>query len=368
MAVCERLAVMPPGSDAVDDRDDFVGRARAVADEIVPLGDPTEREAIARAAVAHMHGLGPLERLLADPHVDEVMINNGGDVWVDRCGSLTRAGRLAPDVAPRLVERILSPLGRRLDRLSPIVDGRLADGSRICAVIPPVAIDGACLSVRRFGVRTRQLTEFAAPAVADLLTLLVERRCNVLISGATSSGKTSLLNALASRISGNERVITLEDTAELRLDTGHVLRLETRPATADGVPGVTMTDLVRTALRLRPDRLVVGEIRGAEVIDMLQALNTGHSGSLSTCHANNPIDAVRRVAALLLQFAPGWPLDAVDEHIRSSIDVIVHVTRDGAGRRSVSDVIELSSPDDPRPHRPLVTEARVVGHPDRFRP
>jgi pilus assembly protein CpaF len=353
--ICSRLAEPTTlGTAAVP-----IARARLVARELLPLGADGDIDALASAAIAHTHGLGPLQRFLADPSVDEIMVNNGGDVWVERAGEMTRAGRLEDDVTPRLLERIISPLGRRLDRLSPIVDARLADGSRVCAVIPPIAVDGPCLTLRRFGVRRRAIGEFATDPVVEMLGEIVAARCNVLISGATSSGKTSLLNALASLVTPTERIVTLEDTAELRLDAGHVLRLETRPATVDGTPAVTMTDLVRTALRLRPDRIVVGEVRGAEVVDMLGALNTGHSGSLTTCHANGPLDALRRIEALVAQHSPAWPLAAVRDAISASIDIVVHVHRVGTGARQVTDVIELAEPGGDGAHRHLVQRSQL---------
>ena len=353
-------------ANEVDDRA-LIVNARRLARHLLPLTDEREVEAVAQAAVAHVAGLGPLQPFLIDPGVNEIMINNGGDVWIERDGAISLAGRLAADVTPRIIERILNPLGRRLDRLSPIVDARLPDGSRICAVIAPIAIDGPCLTLRRFGIRRRSLGEFADGPVVALLHEIVDRRCNVLISGATSSGKTSLLNVLASRVGTGERIITLEDTAELQLDTAHVLRLETRPATADGVPAITMSDLVRTSLRLRPDRLVLGEIRGAEVMDMLQALNTGHDGSMATCHANGPLDALRRVESLVVQHSPGWPVHAVRDHVRSSVDIVVHVERAAHGRRCVSDIIELAPPAATPTHRTLVDGAIVIGELQRGR-
>ncbi|MEO6125414.1 MAG: ATPase, T2SS/T4P/T4SS family [Ilumatobacteraceae bacterium] len=340
--LCRRLTA--GSADHGDDATLTLHRAIEIARLMAPLASDADVAAMAAAAVAHLHGLGPLQRFLADPAVDEIMVNNGGDVWVERGGQLAHAGRLGADVTPRLIERILDPLGRRLDRLSPVVDARLPDGSRVCAVIPPIAVDGACLTLRRFAVRRRALAEFTSPAVVALLHEIIDRRCNVLISGATSSGKTSLLNVLMSRVSPNERIITLEDTAELRLDATHVLRLETRPRTVDGTPAITLADLVRTSLRLRPDRLVIGEIRGDEVVDMLQALNTGHDGSFTTCHANGPDDAVRRVQSLVVQHTNGWPLDAVHEHVHSSLDIVIHVVRSAEGARRVSEVIELARP------------------------
>jgi pilus assembly protein CpaF len=330
------------------------------------LGTAADVAELAEAAIAQVCGLGPLQRFLTDPTVNEVMVNNGGDVWIERDGAIVRAGRLEADVLPRLIERILSPLGRRLDRLSPIVDARLADGSRVCAVIPPVAVDGPCLTLRRFGVRRRLLAEFAEEPVVALLDAIVVARCNVLISGATSSGKTSLLNALIASTIGrpgradvHERIVTLEDIAELRLDVAHVLRLETRPATVDGTPAVTMTDLVRTAMRLRPDRIVLGEIRGAEVVDMLAAMNTGHAGSFSTCHANGTLDALRRLESLVVQHSPTWPLDAVRDTIHASLDVVVHVERWTDGQRRVAEVLELAPPGAAGTHRSLVTGGRL---------
>ncbi len=322
----------------------------------------------ALAAIANMAGLEPLQPLLLDPLVNEIMINNGGDVWVERDGAIAFARRLSDDVTPRIIERILNPLGRRLDRLSPIVDARLPDGSRVCAVLAPIAIDGTCLTLRRFGVHRRSLAEFADDGVIDVLQDIVDRRCNVLISGAASSGKTSLLNVLVSHVPCGQRVITLEDTAELQLDTAHVLRLETRPATADGVPAITMSDLVRTSLRLRPDRLIIGEIRGSEVIDMLQAMNTGHDGSMATCHANAALDTLRRVEALVVQHAPTWPIDAVREHVRSCLDVVVHLARAADGQRRVTDIVELAQPEagDAIP-RTLVVDGAVKQHLTRGR-
>jgi pilus assembly protein CpaF len=214
-----------------------------------------------------------------------------------------------------------------------------------------VSLDGPCLAVRKFGRHPIALHRFAVPAVESLLRDVVEARCNVVVSGATSSGKTTLLNALAAAIGADERIITLEDSAELRLGAPHVLRLETRPATADGLAAVAMSDLLRAALRLRPDRLVVGEIRGDEAIELVQALNTGHDGSLSTVHANGPADALARIESLVVRSNPGWPLAAVREQVHRSIDVVVHVARSRTGQRAVAHIAQVAAPD----HSPRIT-------------
>ena len=244
---------------------------------------------------ARVEGLGPLEPLLADPTVTEVMVNGPGPVWIERDGRLERVD-VALDNATigLLIERVVGPLGLRVDRASPLVDARLADGSRVNVVVPPLAIDGPCVTIRRFGTRRITLDEVCPPGVAALLAWAVRARCNVVVSGGTGAGKTTLLNALAAAIPAGERVVTIEDAAELRLPGDHVVRLESRPPNAEGAGAVDIRELVRNALRMRPDRIVVGEVRGPEALDMLQAMNTGHEGSLSTCHANGPADALRR--------------------------------------------------------------------------
>ena len=294
--------------------------------------------------VAERSAWGGLERWLQDPTVTEVMVNAGTEVWVERRGVVERVGTIRPATVLAVVEHLLTPLGRRLDRAHPAVDARLPDGARLCAVIEPVAVDGPCVSVRRFAATPIGLDGFAPPEVVALLQELVDARCNVVVSGATSSGKTTLLNALAAHLPGTHRVITLEDVAELRLQHPHVVRLETREATPDGVGAVTLSDLLRTALRLRPDRLVVGEVRGAEAVHLLQALNTGHDGSLCTVHANSAADALDRLASLVLQEVPSWPMAAVRHHLARAVDVVVHVERHERGRR-VAEVREVCLPD-----------------------
>ncbi|MGA1183485.1 MAG: CpaF family protein, partial [Ilumatobacteraceae bacterium] len=242
----------------------------------------------------------------------------------------------------RIIERILLPIGRRVDQASPVVDARLADGSRVCIVIPPVAVDGPCLSIRRFHVRDLPLSAFGDDDVVSLLRDIVAQRCNVVVAGAASSGKTTLLNALCGCVNTGERLITVEDIAELRLQTEHVLRLEARPATYDGSLEVGLSTLLRSALRMRPDRFVLGEVRGSEALDMLTAMNTGHNGSLATCHANSPDDALRRIESMVLQAAPQWPLTAVREHLQAAVDVIVQVERSPNGHRRVARITEVS--------------------------
>lgn len=285
--------------------------------------------------VAEQSPLGGLERWLHDPAVNEVMVNAGSEVWVERDGALHHVGRIRTPTLLAVIEHILTPIGRRLDRSTPMVDARLADGSRLCAVVSPIAVDGPCLTIRRFNTRSITLEGFAPPAVAQLLRELVVQRCNLVVSGATSSGKTTLLNALAREVAPETRVVTLEDVAELRLPHPHVVRLETRDATPDGVGEVGLAELLHTALRLRPDRLVVGEIRGREAVHLLHALNTGHDGSLATVHANSALDALQRLAALVLQEVGNWPLVAVNAHVARAIDAVVHLERSPAGRRVV---------------------------------
>lgn len=285
--------------------------------------------------------LGGLERWLADPAVTEVMVNRGTEVWVERHGAVEHVGAIHEHAALAAIEHILTPLGRRLDRTHPAVDARLHDGSRLCAVIPPIAVDGVCLSIRRFGVGQFTLDDFCTPSTAAALSAAINTRRNVVVSGGASSGKTTLLNCLATMVPATERIITLEDTAELRLQHPHVLRLESREPTAEGVGGIDLAMLLRTALRLRPDRLVVGEVRGPEAVHLLHALNTGHTGSLATLHANSPAHAVQRLAALVAEAAPAWSATSVEQLVRNAVDTVVHLERLPDGRRRVVDLVEL---------------------------
>ena len=365
-AVDERLVEALCRAAERDDGDaDSVVRAHVR--RLAPLATVPDSERLVRAAVARLDGLGALDALLGDNDVDEVLVNAGGDIWVERDGTISRAGSIGASDLAVVIERILAPLGRRLDRTNPVVDARLGDGSRVCAVIPPVALDGACLSLRRFRERALPLAAFGNGDVAGLLDQLLTGRCNVLVSGATSSGKTSLLNTMLGRTAGGERIVVIEDTAELLPAHEHLVRLEARPATPDGLPAVTLEQLVRTALRLRPDRLVVGEVRGPEVLGLVQALNTGHDGSWSTCHANSALDALHRLETLVIQAAPAWPMLAVRQQLTRSIDAVVHVARTGKAARRVVEVGEVVEAGDRLQLQPLVQGDAVVGRSTRVR-
>ncbi len=313
---------------------------------LAPLCSDHQRRELADRAMAHLRGLGELDAYVHDDAIDEVMVNAGREIWIDRNGALELVGELVTDSIDLLIERILAPLGRRVDRSSPIVDARLDDGSRICAVLAPIAVDGTTLSIRRFRRNVLALDAFANAAGCQLLRDLVERRCNIVVSGATSSGKTSLVAALIDGVDATERLLVVEDTAELPVRHPHAVRLEARPATADGPTPVDLAQLVRTALRLRPDRLVVGEARGDEVLALVQAMNTGHDGSMSTCHANGPLDALLRLESLVLAAAPTWPLDAIRHQLARSIDVIVQVERQADNSRRVVAISEVDQPSD----------------------
>jgi len=325
---------------------DLAGEVRALVDRDVALLGPADREAVVAGVLRETVGLGPLEELLADPEVEEVMVNGPGRVYVERRGRLEAAatGFGGEEELRNAIERILAPLGRRVDELSPMVDARLADGSRVNAVIPPLAVDGPALSIRRFGVRRPgpgELVETGTLSAEqrDALRRAVSERRSVLVSGGTGSGKTTLLNALSSFIDPGERVVTIEDAAELRLQQPHVVRLESRTAGVEGRGEVTIRDLLRNALRMRPDRIVIGEVRGVEALDLLTALNTGHDGALSTVHASSARDAVARIETLALMAGVGLPHEAIAAQARRGIDVVVHLERGADGRRRVTEVV-----------------------------
>lgn len=331
-----------------------------LVDAVAPLATVAERDQLIRRSIARLDGLDVLGSLLDDPAVDEVMVNRGAEVWTDRAGRLERWGELPPAAIDTILERVLAPLGRRLDRHTPTVDARLPDGARLCAVIDPVAVDGTTVSIRRHRRREVPLDAFAAPAVVALVREITAARANVLVTGATSTGKTTLLAALVGLLDRSERLVVVEDTAELSLEGRHAVRLETRLATVDGIGAVDAAQLVRTALRLRPDRLVIGEFRGSEAVAIVEALNTGHDGSLATCHANSAVDGLRRVETLVMQAVPTWPLAAIRRQVSRSIDVVIHLRRRADGCRAITEVAEVCEADGEPTVRSLVDGDRVV--------
>jgi pilus assembly protein CpaF len=316
--------------------------------ENAPLS-ATERDDVVEQIVYEVTGLGPIEPLFRDPTISDILINGPRDCYIERRGKLQRVNVTFRDDAHLLtvIDRIVSRVGRRVDESSPMVDARLPDGSRVNAIIPPLALDGPVLSIRRFGaeITAQQLVEKGA-MTDEMLYLLagcVHARLNIIISGGTGSGKTTLLNALSSFIPNSERVVTIEDAAELRLQQEHVVRLETRPPNSEGRGEVLARDLVKNALRMRPDRIILGECRGAEALDMLQAMNTGHEGSLATVHANTPRDALARLETMILFAGTNLPNRAMREQISSAIDVIVQVSRLADGSRRVVSITEVTS-------------------------
>jgi pilus assembly protein CpaF len=307
-----------------------------------------ERERLVERVLRLTAGLGPLDALLADPAVDEVMVNGPGAVWVERRGRIEPTDTAFSSEADLMhaVERILAPLGRRVDEAAPLCDARLLDGSRVNVVIPPLSLTGPCVTIRRFRRQGFSLDDLVSggtlpQTLADFLASCVAARASILVSGGTGSGKTTTLNALSGAIPEDERIVTIEDAAELRVRQRHVVRLEARPPNLEGRGEVTIRQLVRNALRMRPDRIVVGEVRGAEALDMLMALNTGHEGSLSTVHANSPADALRRVETLALMAGVGVPHDAVRDQVASALDLVVHQARDADGARRIESVAEV---------------------------
>lgn len=315
---------------------DPVERLTVLLTEELPLLNSAEVASEARRLAAELVGLGPLQHLLEDPTVTDVLVNGPGEVWIDRGGALQRSGVVLDRPAiERNIERLVGPLGLRADRTNPIVDARLDDGARVAVVLPPLAVDGPLLAIRRHGARRVSLADFGPEPVAALLRELVDRRCNIGVYGSTGAGKTTLLNALAEHVAPEERIVTIEDVAELRLGGEHVVRLEARPGTADGVGRAAIRDLVRAALRLRPDRVVVGEVRGGEALDMIWALSTGHDGSFATWHASSAEDALARLETLCAFAGEGVPHAAVRAQIHAAIDVLVGVARMADGRRAV---------------------------------
>lgn len=313
------------------------------------LPNEVDRKALCAEVLDEAVGLGPLEPLLAAPDITEIMVNRYDEIFVERAGRLWRhpAAFTSEQSVRWVIERIVIPLGRRIDESSPMVDARLPDGSRVHAIIPPVAMKGASLTIRKFPQRRPQMADLIAAAslseaMAQFLALCVRMRKNLVVSGGTGSGKTTLLNILSNEIPEGERVVTIEDAAELRLNHDHLVALEARPANQEGRGQIAIRELVRNALRMRPDRIVVGECRGAEAFDMLTAMNTGHEGSLTTLHANSPRDALARLESMILMAGLDLPLSAVREQIAASVDVVVQQARLADGRRVVTSIVEVA--------------------------
>jgi pilus assembly protein CpaF len=307
-----------------------------------------DRERLVAEISDDILGHGPLERLLADDSVTEIMVNGAFDIWVERQGRLYQTTVRFNDDSHlrRIINKMVAQVGRRIDESSPMVDARLPDGSRVNAVIPPLSLSGPIVTIRKFANKRLDLLEMIrlntlSESTVDFLQRCVAAQLNVLISGGTGSGKTTLLNALSSAIPDSDRIVTIEDAAELQLKQAHVLRLEGRPKNIEGQGEVTIRDLVRNALRMRPDRIIVGEVRGAEALDMLQAMNTGHDGSLTTVHANAPRDALARVETMVLMAGYDLPLRAIRQQIASALDLIVHLERMTDGTRRVTSVTEV---------------------------
>jgi pilus assembly protein CpaF len=313
------------------------------------IPEQLDRRVLAKQVLDEAVGLGPLEELLEDPAVSEIMVNRFDEIYIERAGRLLRhpmtfTGNRA---VMGVIERIVAPLGRRIDESSPMVDARLKDGSRVNAIIPPLALKGPCLTIRKFSKRkltSDDLVQFGSVSedMANFLRISVENRRNVIVSGGTGSGKTTLLNILSNFIPHHERVITVEDAAELKLHHAHLISLESRPANVEGRGAISIRELVRNTLRMRPDRIVVGECRGPEALDMLQAMNTGHEGSLTTLHANTPRDALARLETMILMAGMDLPLTAIREQITSAVHLIVQQTRFACGTRMVTNITEIT--------------------------
>ncbi len=320
----------------------------SVNSEAVPLSF-AEREQLSREILDEIFGLGPLEPLLKDPTISDILVNRFDRVYVERAGKLEITGLSFKDNQHlmQIIDRIVSRIGRRVDESSPMVDARLQDGSRVNAIIPPLALDGACLSIRRFGrdpVTARNMIEnkTLTGQMLELLSAMVKGRLNLIISGGTGAGKTTVLNVLSGYIPNSERIVTIEDAAELQLKQEHVVRLETRPPNIEGKGSVRMRQLVINSLRMRPDRIVVGEVRGEEAFDMLQAMNTGHEGSMTTIHANTPRDAISRLESMVAMGNMNLPEKSVRQQIASAITIVVQATRMSDGSRKVTSVAEIT--------------------------
>jgi pilus assembly protein CpaF len=308
----------------------------------------SERDRLIDEVLDETLGLGPLEFLLKDPAISDILINGPKNIFVERKGQLEKTAVEFRDNAHlmQIIDRIVSKVGRRVDETCPMVDARLEDGSRVNAIIPPLALDGACVSIRRFGanpIKLEGLLNFKAltPEMVMLLEGCIKARLNIIISGGTGSGKTTLLNTLSSFIQNDQRIVTIEDAAELQLQQEHVVRLETRPNNIEGTGAITATDLVRNALRMRPERIIIGECRGGETLDMLQAMNTGHDGSMTTVHSNSPRDAIARLETLVMMAGFDLPVKAIRQQVAGAVDLIIQANRLQGGPRRVLNITEV---------------------------
>ncbi len=307
-----------------------------------------DRQRLASEIADDIFGYGPLERFLADPSVSEIMVNGPKDIWIERAGRLSQTTLTFTDTSHlrRIITKMVGQIGRRIDESSPLVDARLPDGSRVNAIIPPLSLSGPLLTIRKFAQNRFDISELIeigtlSTEAAEFLENCIRAQLNMLVSGGTGSGKTTFLNALSAAIPDSDRIVTIEDAAELQLDQRHVLRLESRPKNIEGEGEITIRDLVRNALRMRPDRIIVGEVRGAEALDMLQAMNTGHEGSLSTVHANSPRDALNRLETMVLMAGYELPLRAIRSHVSSALELVVQLDRLDDGSRRVVEITEV---------------------------
>ncbi len=321
---------------------------RLLSEDSAPLSR-AQRQLIVARIEDEVMGLGPLEPLLADPTISDILVNGADTIYIERRGKLELTNAQFTNHAHLLntIDRIVSAVGRRIDESSPMVDARLADGSRVNAIIPPLAIDGAMLSIRRFGVDLLSMDDLIelqtlTPEVAQVLQAIVEARLNILVSGGTGSGKTTMLNILSSYIPEDERIVTIEDSAELQLRQRHVVRLETRPPNIESKGEVTSRDLVRNSLRMRPERIIIGEVRGGEALDMLQAMNTGHDGSITTIHANAPRDSLSRIENMVSMAGVTFPINAMRSQIASAINIVLQIARLEDGQRKLVSVQEIN--------------------------